>query len=842
MDADRFDTLTRSLGAPTSRRAALGATLAGGLLSALGVSRTIPEARAAQNGICNIAFLANVRLGPSMGLSLSAEGQPGSLRGDLSFSVDQTGRLTGELKVPSGERFPVVGQATGNSLQARIELAPQVALVVVGVGEQEVAACRGAIDGMLSGPKVGDLGDWHAAVGAGGRSSSDGTAQGGRADSGGGGRTTRGGGAASGSGSPDGDSGGGRGSAANSSDAPPCPEGQTLCDDGECHDLGFDEDNCGACGNACPPGNQPCERGVCGTEGAVDCEIGQVRCGAICCAAGETCVIGECAPLASNSCAEPLVDCGGACVNTSTDPLNCGQCGLPCASELGAGTCIGGACTCSPGTTRCDDVCVNTDLDPLNCGRCGNACADDEECFGGACAADETACPSGQTRCGDACVNTTSDAANCSACGRACAAGEECRGSLCVPIGGGGGCKTGLTPCGATCADLQADANNCGACGAACPAGETCVGGECAPGATAGQTAGCPEGQILCGDTCRDALPNFGSDSLSCPGGGAPPTACPVGRVLCNGACFPEGACQPTDCPPGWGYCYGVCRDFLNDPGYCGGCSTGCTGGAYCAAGQCVYCSAGLTPCGAICVDTATDLANCGFCGNACGTQCLDGQCTGVGPSPTNTCPEGQTRCGDACVDTTSDNANCGQCGNVCNEANACSGGSCVNSDAVCKRIDSNLSACVTRCADTRTDPEHCGGCFSPCGPGTECDGGLCFRTAASANTATLVGEELPAFSCPEGQVDCGGGCTDLYFDPFNCGGCGAACGPDIICDFGVCGAPPAPPPAPENADPAPLTEPEAGDATCVTGGGACDPASPGSCCSGACNDDGACA
>ena len=66
MDGERFDTLTRRLGVPASRRAALGTALAGGLLSAFGLARTAPEASAAQGATCTVAFAANVRLGPSL--------------------------------------------------------------------------------------------------------------------------------------------------------------------------------------------------------------------------------------------------------------------------------------------------------------------------------------------------------------------------------------------------------------------------------------------------------------------------------------------------------------------------------------------------------------------------------------------------------------------------------------------------------------------------------------------------------------------------------------------------------------------------------------------------------
>jgi hypothetical protein len=347
------------------------------------------------------------------------------------------------------------------------------------------------------------------------------------------------------------------------------------------------------------------------------------------------------------------------------------------------------------------------------------------------------------------------------------------------------------------------------------------VGGECAPGAT----ADCPPGQLLCSGACRDVFPNFGTEGISCPGG-APPTICPTSQVLCNGACFPEGACQPTDCAPGWGYCYGVCRDFQSDPGYCGACGTACPGGI-CSGGACVECAAGMTACGAACVDTATDLDNCGFCGNRCGTQCLNGQCAGVGPSPTEV--EQCARSGEFCV----------------TDGSCCSGGLCIYGKCYVpgETCPYGMSRCVSTagsfCAATNDDPNFCGDCYTRCAVGDVCQNADCVTpsTASSNDLAAqpivvaeepaAAPEELPAFSCPEGQVDCGGICVDVSFDPLNCGACGVACGPDVLCDFGVCGSAP---------------EPEVEATTCLAAGDACDTASPGACCSGVCNEDGACA
>src|SRR5687768_643302 len=94
MDADRFDSLAKRLVSPTTRRATLGGLAAGGLLSALGLSRAIPETRAAQSGTCTLAFVATVRLGPNVQQVLTTNStQPGELRGELSFVLSQSDNL-----------------------------------------------------------------------------------------------------------------------------------------------------------------------------------------------------------------------------------------------------------------------------------------------------------------------------------------------------------------------------------------------------------------------------------------------------------------------------------------------------------------------------------------------------------------------------------------------------------------------------------------------------------------------------------------------------------------------------------------------------------------------------
>jgi hypothetical protein len=137
-----------------------------------------------------------------------------------------------------------------------------------------------------------------------------------------------------------------------------------LCGDA-CIDLSADSDHCGACGNACLPGE------IC-TGGKCLCGSGSIVCGGACVSgtccngsSGETCVTG--------SCCSPH-----GCQDLQGDAANCGVCGFQCKpNEIcdsgickckGASgelqTCIGSqectlaaGCACPGGGTACTGVC-----------------------------------------------------------------------------------------------------------------------------------------------------------------------------------------------------------------------------------------------------------------------------------------------------------------------------------------------------------------------------------------------------------------------------------------------------------------------------------------------------
>jgi hypothetical protein len=281
-----------------------------------------------------------------------------------------------------------------------------------------------------------------------------------------------------------------------------------TCCDGACLDLGYDHDNCGACGNVCP-GGEYCYAGACRTT--VACT--GLNQGELC--AAPSGAWGEC--------------CGTTCADILTDSANCDGCGRIC--PMGT-TCSGSLCVVADGSTA---SCVPDTGNPTaNCPP-GTACVDDTfACAETTCtAAGVVACQNGGGPTGDAlgvccaagdggCPDTTSDPDNCGACGVVCASGA-CNQGVCVPSPSDAGCAAlGGCPAGTVCAaglcvgpasacpvepgpqycdegdggaavsvccghegvspecaNLLTDRKNCGVCFHACEAGHTCAAGKC---------------------------------------------------------------------------------------------------------------------------------------------------------------------------------------------------------------------------------------------------------------------------------------------------------------------------------------------------------------------------
>ena len=406
MDDNRFDSLTRRLGAPASRRAALGAGLAGGVLGALRIPRSVPEVGAAQAGTCSLPFVANVRVGPSAEIPLLQENAPpGELRGELRFTLSDQGRFqNAELRLPDGTSFPVVGQATGmrskrgsslrratrwssrESASGRSPIArarsmvwppvPRSAISVTGT-RQRRRARQHRVERVKAGrPRAPVAPPQHRHRGGPGE------------------RPRR-----------------PRPILPDPRLAPHPPTGETPlacvltetnCG-GVCVNLSSDANNCGECGNACAT-DQVCQGGVCSAP-----------------------------PLA---CVLTETNCNGVCVDLSSDAENCGACGNVCTPDQ---LCQGGVCSAPPiacvlTETNCGGVCVNLMTDPANCGACGNACGIDQVCDGGVCSAQLLACMLTETNCGGVCVNLSSDPSNCGACGSVCAPDQVCEGGVCSAL------------------------------------------------------------------------------------------------------------------------------------------------------------------------------------------------------------------------------------------------------------------------------------------------------------------------------------------------------------------------------------------------------------------------
>ncbi len=395
MHPSQFDALSRKLADGVSRRQAVrrfgAAGLLAGLTSALGRDRTvqaIPARQADALSVCLLDIVANVRLGPSAGAILEGN-VPGELRGELTFEIGPNGAVdSGRLAVEGGPELPVVGQVDGRALNLRVEVAPDQTVVLVGTAARPLDRCQGDVDGLLTGPRVGDLGDWHAtATSLGGGEGPPPTATSSAAPGAATATPTPSATATAPAGATPSSTATATATATETPTATPtatptetptetptpaptetptpvpivCPTGTTDCT-GICVDLQTDVDNCGTCGNVCPEGQPGFVRG---------------------------CAAGTCFFMRERACAEGLSSCNGVCVDRQTDPANCGACGNVCAAgEI----CFGGLCArdhrCGAGLTNCNDICVDLLIDPANCGVCGNVCASGDICFGGQCATD----------------------------------------------------------------------------------------------------------------------------------------------------------------------------------------------------------------------------------------------------------------------------------------------------------------------------------------------------------------------------------------------------------------------------------------------------------------------
>lgn len=111
---------------------------------------------------------------------------------------------------------------------------------------------------------------------------------------------------------------------------------------------------------------------------------------------------------------------------------------------------------------------------------------------------------------------------------------------------------------------------------------------------------------------------------------------------------------------------------------------------------------------------------------------------------------------------------NCGACDNQCYQAGANEVPVC--EFGVCDYVcDEDSIECDGTCTNVRWDPDNCGACGNMCLPlAPYCNEGECSR-------------------CPPGLTECGLFCQDLLNDPSNCGNCGYECGLYQSCVAGRC-------------------------------------------------------
>ena len=386
MDPNRFDDLTRRSAMATTRRAAIRGLAGGGLLAALGVKgASSSKVGAAAASTCTWSWTGNVRLGPDTGVMLaSGASQPGELKGTLSLPIGDDGAIDqGQLVLADGTTMAVVGQAVGRAVNLRLQGNNGNILIAVGTGEQAIGSCAGRIDGPLTGPQLGDLGEWHAVANG---------ASGGNGGSGG--TTVVSGGAAPG---------------AN-------PTATAAPTAGANNGAGGGDANCASgvvCNGVC------CEPAPGLTPDSITCNAGFCECSYSCAAAGCN---GGTGTIVNTCGSDPQPHCHSEC--NVPDDNGCGDMTCPDGQTLDVDT-----CTCQQAEGGAD-ACDGADLlhDANNCGFCGVVCGSGF-CQNGVCTDSDPCVQTSLTNCNSQCVDTQSDPENCGGCGNHCPSGQCIQGN-----------------------------------------------------------------------------------------------------------------------------------------------------------------------------------------------------------------------------------------------------------------------------------------------------------------------------------------------------------------------------------------------------------------------------
>lgn len=435
-----------------------------------------------------------------------------------------------------------------------------------------------------------------------------------------------------------------------------------------------DPENCGVCGNTCPPGKE-CAKGLCKAA----CAETEKRCSGVCVNFSNVHM------KSCTQCETNYLDCdkqmeNGCEVYRLTDPNHCGICNHSCSAEqrCNKGICVSG---CEPNETSCQVMgvfsCVDIKTDIYHCGGCNRYCKPEKNSI-------QLGCTSGK-------------------CSYECFQNKHNCGTSQKPI----------------CVDLQTDPENCGICFNQCNypgvKQSICTNGKCSIDT-------CQENLLDCNGKLEDGCEtNILSNPSHC---GACNQKCSKAEFCNNGKCdsnceSPLLKCMKDELEV-------QCIDPRTDVQNCGECGHVCEShphaSAQCTDSTCTYiCESGYLNCGTaespICVDIKSDIANCGSCGTVCLTElpgtetavCEQGECKAL------TCMKDNADCNknplDGCeVNLKTDAKSCGACNKVCEGDNAvCSEGEC----------------CIQACDNKECGSDGCGGTCGVCQYG-ECVSGKC--------------------------------------------------------------------------------------------------------------------
>lgn len=128
-------------------------------------------------------------------------------------------------------------------------------------------------------------------------------------------------------------------------------------------------------------------------------------------------------------------------------------------------------------------------------------------------------------------------------------------------------------------------------------------------------SAGCDDGYVLCGETCRPAA--------QCSDAGRPDVAPDAAPDATTDAAAGEA------CGAGASLCGDQCVVLTQDSEHCGACGTSCGASLTCSNGSC--CSEDTLGCRGACIDPLSDPDHCGACGISCPSGiCEHGVCAGA--------------------------------------------------------------------------------------------------------------------------------------------------------------------------------------------------------------------